>query len=111
MPIGDYRHVVTLDAPGPPVSDPDGGWTPTWQPLDPPRWYCSIEQPAARTLESLGAGSVVAQATHLLSGRHHPGITAQTRVTFQGRTLNVLWFANWEERDVLTDVVCAEVVT
>lgn len=110
MPIGAYRHRVTLDEPGPPISDPDGGWIATWTPLDPPTWNCSITQPAARTLESLGAGSVEAQATHMLVGRYHPGITTQTRVTFEGRTFNVLYVANKDERDVESDVVCSEVV-
>lgn len=110
MGIGAFRHVVTLDDPGDPVSDPDGGWMPGWTPLDPPTWHCAIQQPAARTLESIGAGSVEAQATHMLTGRYHPGISTQTRVTFEGRTFNVLYVANRDERDVQTDLVCAEVV-
>ncbi len=110
MALGHYRHVVTLDEPGNPISDPDGGWIPTWAPLDPPTWHCSITQPAARTLESLGAGSVESTATHLLSGRYHKGITTQTRVMFEGRTLNVIYVANRDERDITTDAVCAEVV-
>jgi SPP1 family predicted phage head-tail adaptor len=108
--IGTFRHVVTLDAPGDPVPDPDGGYTEAYAPLTPPTWDCAIEQASTRSLESLGAGSVIAQATHLVRGPYHAGITTQTRITFQGRILNVLYVANRDERGIETDLVCAEVV-
>ena len=109
--VGTFRHVVTLSNPGSPVPDPDGGWSETPVPLNPPTWDCSIEQASARTLESIGAGSVLAQATHLVRGRCHAGITTQTRVTFGSRVLSVLFVANRDERNIETDLVCAEVVT
>jgi len=108
--IGTYRHRVTLGNPGDPVPDPDGGWQETFTPLTPPNWDCSIQQAAARTLEAIGAGSVVAQATHLLRGRYHPGVTTQTRVTFNTRTFSVLYVSNRDERNTETDLVCAELV-
>jgi len=108
--IGQYRHLVSLDAPGDPVPDPDGGFTESYAPLDPATWDCAIQQASVRSLESIGAGSVVAQATHLVRGRYHPGITTQTRITFHGRVLNVLYVANRDERNLETDCVCAEVV-
>jgi len=110
MAIGEFRHRVTLGNPGDPVPDPDGGFADTFTPLVPAEWDCSIEQANARDLESIGAGSVLAQATHLVRGRYHPGITTQTRVTFRNRVLTVLYVANKEERDIETDLVCAEVV-
>lgn len=108
--LGALRYVVTLGNPGDPVPDPDGGYTETFTPLDPPTWACSIQQAAARTLEALGAGSVVAQATHVLRGRYHPGITTQTRITFAGRIFSVIYVANRDERGIETDVVAAEIV-
>jgi head-tail adaptor len=108
--LGQYRHRVALAAPGEPVPDPDGGYAETFTPLDPPEWDCSIQQASARTLEALGAGSLVAQATHLVRGRYHPGITTQTRITFGARALNVLYVANRDERNIETDLVCSELV-
>lgn len=110
--IGAFRHRVTLDEPGDPISDPDGGWLPTWAPLDPPTWDCAIEPPTARVraMEGSGGGSVIAQATHLLTGRYHPGITTQTRITFKGRTFNALHVINVDERDTHTELLAAEVV-
>ena len=109
--IGRYRHRVALWVPGDPVSDPDGGWTDTPVPLSPPEWDCAIAPATARSLESLGSGAVLATATHVVKGRYHPGITTQTRITFQGRVLSVLFVANRDERGIETDLVCAEVVT
>ncbi len=108
--VGTYRQLVVLEEPGPLTPDPDGGYTDTWIPLDPTVWACSIQQASARTLEALGAGSVVSQATHLVRGRYHPGITTHTRLTFDGRTLSVIYVANRDARSIETDLVCAEVV-
>jgi head-tail adaptor len=109
--VGTYRHRVTLTNPGSPTPDPDGGWSETPVPLIPPEWDCSIQQASARTLESIGAGSVLAQATHLVRGRFHPGITTQTRLAVGGgRVFSVLYVANRDERNIETDLVCAEVV-
>ena len=108
--LGTYRHRVTLATPGDPIPDPDGGFTEVMLPLDPPDWDCSIAPASARTLESFGAGSVIAQATHLLRGRYHAGITTEAVVGFEGRTLNVLFVANRDERSIETVLVCAEVV-
>ncbi len=108
--VGTYRHLVVLEEPGDPVPDPDGGFTEGWLPLDPTVWACSIAPATARDLESIGAGSVLAQATHIVKGRYHPGITTQTRVSFEGRVLNVVYVANRDERDMESDVVCVEVI-
>ena len=107
---GERRHRVTLEGPGLSVPDADGGWTDGWVPLNPPVWYCSIQSVSARDLESIGAGSVLSQATHMTKGRYHPGITTQTRLTFKGRVLNVVYVANRDERNIETHLVCAEVV-
>jgi Concanavalin A-like lectin/glucanases superfamily/Phage head-tail joining protein len=82
--IGEYRHRVTLGNPGNPVPDGDGGYTETFAPLDPPEWDCSIQAASTRDLESIGAGTVLSQATHLLKGRYHPGITTESRVLIGG---------------------------
>lgn len=108
--VGRYRHRVTLAVPGDPVPDGEGGWTDTEIPLDPAVWDCSIAPATARTLETIGAGAILATATHVIKGRYHPGITTQTRVTFRDRVLSVLFVANRDERDMETDLVCAEVV-
>jgi SPP1 family predicted phage head-tail adaptor len=108
--IGQYRHRVTLGNPGDPVPDGDGGYTETFAPLDPAEWDCSIQAASTRDLESIGAGTVLAQATHLVKGRYHAGITTESQLTFNGRTLNVVYVTNRDERNIETILVCAEVV-
>lgn len=108
--LGEYRHRVNLDAPGPPIPDDDGGYTQGWAPLDPPTWDCSIVPATARELETVAAGTVIAQASHVIRGRFHPGITTESRLTFEGRVFNVVSVVNRDERDIETDLVCIEVV-
>jgi hypothetical protein len=84
IPIGQHRHPVTLSTPTAPVPDGDGGYTQTYTPLAPSPWWCAIT-PAprtARTAETTGSDTVTAHATHVLTGRSHPGITSQTRLVW-----------------------------
>lgn len=108
--IGQYRHRVTLGNPGDPVPDGDGGYTETFTPLDPADWDCSIRLATQRDLERVAAGTVIAQATHLLNGRYHPQVTTETRVQFEGRTFHVTAVVNPDERDMELTLLCSEVV-
>jgi head-tail adaptor len=113
--LGQYRHVVYLENPGDPQPDGDGGYIETFAPLDPADWDCAILSAAAARasgrLEALAAGTVLAQATHVISGPYHPGITIETRLTFEGRRLNVIAVDNRDERNIDTICVCAEVLS
>ena len=108
---GQYRHLVTLEEPGPVVPDADGGYTEGTQELDPAVWACSIQPATAKDLEAIGAGTVLAQATHIVKGRYHPGITTQAWLSFKGRRLNVVFVANRDERSIESTLACSEVVT
>lgn len=108
--IGSYRHRITLEGPSDPVPDGEGGWTEGWAPLTPATWDCSIQAASQRDLESIGAGTVLAQATHVVKGRYHAGVTTESKLHFEGRTFNVIFLANRDERDIELNLVCAEVV-
>jgi head-tail adaptor len=109
--IGPKRNLVALEAPGDPPNVPDGfgGYVENWQPLEPATWYCAIEPADQRTLEQLGAGAILAQATNVVSGRYFPAITTKTRIQHKGRTLNVIKVTHQDWLDE-THLVCAEVV-
>jgi head-tail adaptor len=109
--LGGRRHLVTVEAPSAPVPDGYGGYTETWQPLDPPTWDCSIEPATARTLEELGAGTVISQASHIVKGNYHAGLTTKARIVFEGRILNIVKVTNPEERDRESHLVCAELLS
>jgi hypothetical protein len=68
------------EAPGTPIPDGLGGWREAWTPLDPPVWWCAIENANARNIERVIAKTVEASATHLLRGDYHPGLTTLCRI-------------------------------
>lgn len=107
---GARLHQVTLENPAPSTPDGDGGYTETWAPLMPPTMFARIAPATAADLERTTSGTVLATATHVVRILYHPQVTLQTRVTFKGRTLNVVGRANPDERDVELVLICAEVV-
>jgi len=88
--IGSFRHRVTLAAPaqGP-------------APTDPPDWYCAIA--------SVSTAMVDGQQAYFLRGRYHPGITTETVIDFEGRTLQVQAITDVDERHVSMQVLAVEV--
>lgn len=111
MNIGDLRHVVTFQNPGAPVPDGDGGWTTPWTDTDPATWHVSITPATARDLERTPHGTTISTATHIVKGRHHPDVTTQTRMLFQGRTFSINGVANFQERGIWMELIAVEVVT
>ena len=89
MGIGAYRHLVTLEHPAVRarsadvvLRDPVGG--------------------RRRSIDGLAA--------FFVRGRFHPGITLETRVIFEGRTLQVQSVTDLDERHVELRLMCVEVV-
>ena len=56
MAIGDFRHTVFFQKPGPAVPDGDGGYTQSWIDLVPPAWRVSIEPATSADLERVTVG-------------------------------------------------------
>jgi head-tail adaptor len=115
--IGALRQVVTLSNPATATADNDGGFTQTpYVALDPAEWRCAIQPASVRTAERSFAGTVIAQATHILNGRFHSGITTQTRMVWVDRagethTANVLDVDDTEGAGVETIALVCEVAT
>jgi len=108
--VFERPHRVTLQNPGPPVADGDGGFTQTWTDLVPSAMSASIETATADKLEKLGSATAISLATHIVSMPYHPQVTTKTRILFNGRTFNVTGVSNPDERNVNTVAICAEVV-
>lgn len=108
--IGTHRHLVSVTNPGTPAADGDGGFTQTWTAASPATWHCSIEPATQRDLERVAAGTVIAEASHVLKGRYHSGVTTKSRLTFKARTFNVTGVSNVEERSIDLEVIAVEVV-
>jgi SPP1 family predicted phage head-tail adaptor len=108
--VGDRPHRVTPQNPGPAVSDGNGHYTQTWTDLVPPALSMKIAPATQRDLEHLATGTVIAHATHIVTGPYHPQVTTKTRVLFNGRSFSVTGVANPEERNVEMILVCVEVI-
>lgn len=106
------KHVIVQrrgpDAPNP--SNP-GVPTPTWIDAAPRDWFVAIEPATARSLERIAAGTVLTQATHVVSGPYRSDIKANDRILFNGRPFSVLGVATPEERRIETIALCNEVLT
>jgi len=108
--VGDRPHRVTLQAPGPPVPDGDGGFTESWTDLTPPQVYAKIVPATVTALEQNAAGTVISTATHLIAIPYQPGITTLCRVVYGSRAFQVAGFANRDEVNVDLVLFCKEVV-
>jgi hypothetical protein len=113
--IGKYRQVVTLSTPGAAVPDGDGGYTQTQDPLDPPEWRCAIESASAALAERSFSSTVIAQASQVLTGRFHPGITTSTQMVWTDRAgvthlANVVGVEDVEGAGVVTMALVSEVL-
>jgi SPP1 family predicted phage head-tail adaptor len=103
-------HRVSFQNPGPAVPDGDGGYTQSWIDLSPAALSVRIAAPTARDLESLGPGTVVSTATHVITGPFHSGVTTKTRITFNGRLFQVIGVTNVEERGQEMVILANELV-
>jgi len=109
MGLGQFRHVVRVEHPTT-TADADGGYTSTYVPSNPHEWDCAFAPATTRDFERFAGGTVTAQATHVLRGRYHPGLTTQSRLLFGSRVLNVVAVIDHESRNLETECLVAEVV-
>jgi hypothetical protein len=110
VPAGRRRHLVTLDRPGAPVSDGDGGFSQGWVPLDPPTWFCSIDPLPLSEQERRVHQTITASRVVVLAGAWHPGIGIETRVTFGARRFSVSGVEHLDEMPRQTMCYANEVV-
>jgi SPP1 family predicted phage head-tail adaptor len=108
--VADRPHRISLQNPGPQVSDNEGGSTQSWTDLAPASVSAKIEPATTANLERLAAGTVVTTASHVVTMPYHPQVTTRTRISFNGRTFFVNAVHNPEERNVETIAVCQEIV-
>lgn len=114
--IGALRQLGTLSTPGTPVPDGEGGSTQTPVPLDPAQWRFAIEKATIRSSERSFAGTAISEASYILTGRFHAGITTKTQISWVDRagvthTANVLAVDDIEGAGVQTVALISEVVS
>jgi len=109
--IAEKPHRVTVEGPGDPVPDSDGGYTQSWASLAPPQLFVKITPATARDLERTGSGTVITTASHIVVAPYHPQLTTECRLRFGARVFSVTGIANRDERNVELVLLCEEVVT
>jgi head-tail adaptor len=110
--LAKYRHVVSLEAPGPPELDEAGGYVETWAPLVPPVWHCAIERVSAADVEKIAAGVIATTAPVILRGRYHADLIAKgqlARVRFHDRVFEVASVHDRDERQIELEVFAREI--
>ena len=100
---GQLRHVAVIErATGTP--DVLGDIVHTWSEIG--RRRCSLR--ALTGKELFDARKVKSQETHVLEMRRFDGLTSSDRISFNGRTLNIVRVSNPLEMNVLTPVFVNE---
>lgn len=114
-PVAHRHKRIACWRPGASVPDGDGGYTQTLVPLSPAEVFGAIRPASVRDLERLTAGTVISQATHIVSMPFHPEITTETELRVEDfpnvdRRFSVVAVLNPNERDVESLLVCTELV-
>lgn len=88
LDIGALRILVTLENPGDPVPDGDGGFTQTWTGCTPSKAWASIVGAKRGSRERVAHLTVVGQAVWDVTMRFHAEVTNQTRLRWTDRAGN-----------------------
>jgi head-tail adaptor len=109
--IGAREHLITLENPGVPVPDGDGGYTEV--PVELATVFASIQPATARDLERLVAGTVQSTVSHVVTLEYVFGVSTRTRIRFDDpmvgpRLFDVNGIQNPEERNLDLILVCSE---
>ena len=107
-------HRVTVQQPGAPIPDGDGGYTEGWVDAAPSTWQVAIAPATARELETAAAASgqatTLTAASHLVTGSYRGDITTQSRLLFGTRLFQVSSVRNPDERNRELVLACTELV-
>jgi SPP1 family predicted phage head-tail adaptor len=105
MRAGLLRQVVTVESLSTTEND-DGTVTESWTSAGTRRALIA----PLRGREFFEAAQLGADVTHKVTMRYMSGLTPRHRLTFGGRTLQIVSVLNIEERDRTMQVMCKEIV-
>ena len=105
MRSGDLRHRITVQVKSL-VTDNIGGWSETWSTfatVSAAIWPVSAK-------ERISGQQLAGEVTHRVRIRYLAGVIPSMRISFSGRTLQIISVINMEERGIQLDLLCSEVV-
>lgn len=106
MRAGLLRHRVTIQSRGT-GQDDYGGQVTTWTDLA----TVDAEVKPLSGKELVAAQAVQSVVTHQVCMRYRADVTAQTRLLYRGRILNILAAPSVDERDRELQLICSEGLT
>jgi SPP1 family predicted phage head-tail adaptor len=106
---GLRRHSVTLENPGGSVPDGDGGYIEGWTLVE--TVWGSVSPASAADLRRVVAGTVTALLPYLIIVPYVPGVTTQTRITYDSRTFAIQAVRDVDERHIKLEIICEERVS
>ena len=80
--VGVRPHRIRIEIPGDEIPDGEGGFVLAWTPANPPAIFVQIVPATTRELERLGASSLLAVVSHLITAPFHPQISTTSRLRF-----------------------------
>lgn len=108
---GRLTHSASIQTPGVPAADGDGGYAHTWTEISPSPVWCSFTSAASRDLQRLAGGNAtLSAATHIIEMHYHSGILANMRVVVGTRAFNILGIQDVDEANQMTRLFCEEVL-
>jgi len=110
MNVGATRHRVTFQT-GTTQPDGDGGTVDVWIDLAPPTWDVAIAPATVRDLERDAAQTIIAAATHVITGRYRADVTVECRMMFQGREFRITGVKNVDERGIDMHLFAKETIS
>ena len=114
LPLGQMRHTIYLERPVQ-VADNEGGYTESFVALDPPTAKASIVSASQRRLEQIVSGTVIGEASVVITMRFHKDVDLKTRIRWTDRMgkahiANVLTVDDVESRGVELLIVASEII-
>jgi head-tail adaptor len=107
-PSGRRRHRALLQNPGVPMPDADGGYTQTWYDLNPATLNVEIQTREALPNERQLSDTIVAAATHVVTGPYHQQLRVTSRLIVNGRVFSVVGLSDPDERQIEQVILCVE---
>ena len=107
--IAERAHRLTLENPGDPVPDGDGGFIEGWTVIA--ALWGRLAPASAADLERIVAGTVTAILPYLAVVPYVDGVTTLTRLVYHGRYFAVMAVRNVDERNVRLEIICEERVS
>jgi len=91
------------------VPDGDGGFTQAWTDLV-LKLDARVAPASQAALERVAAGTVLTNATHVVTIPYLDGVSTSSRILLDGRVLNITSVQDPDERHVELMLVCQEAV-